>query len=163
MKLPSPSPSSPYVRHDRHLRGDHRRDLDDELDRREQSRSQKWVKETRNAVRIQRDRSACLPDHIFPHLFPSKTVRLTTTAGVSRVIIIDEGKRGKSSNTSRSILHASTNDTKNHSNSCPRCIDDNNNSNDNNDNSRRNSSSGIVGENLSNLTVLVRSTISRPS
>lgn len=102
---------------------------------------------------------------IFFHTFsPSKTVRLTTTAGVSRVIIIDEGKRGKSSNTPRSILHASTNDTKNHSNSCPRCIDDNNNnSNDNNDNSRRNSSSGIVGENLSNLTVLVRSTISRPS
>lgn len=102
---------------------------------------------------------------IFFHTFsPSKTVRLTTTAGVSRVIIIDEGKRGKSSNnTLRSILHASTNDTKNHSNSCPRCIDDNNNNNDNNDNSRRNSSSGIVGENLSNLTVLVRSTISRPS
>lgn len=82
---------------------------------------------------------------IFFHTFsPSKTVRLTTTAGVSRVIIIDEGKRGKSSNTPRSILHASINDTKNHSNSCSRCIDDNNNSNDNNDNSRRNSSNGIV-------------------
>lgn len=44
---------------------------------------------------------------IFFHtFFPSKTVRLTTTAGVSRVIIIDEGKRGKSSNTPvRSSTH----------------------------------------------------------
>ena len=43
---------------------------------------------------------------IFFHTFsPSKTVRLTTTAGVSRVIIIDEGKRNLATPPVRSSTH----------------------------------------------------------